>query len=755
MFDLIRKYQMNIMLCLCAVCLIVILMLFITKFLSKKRKGILLFQELNAFLLLFFDRLAYFYSGDVSASGYIMVRLSNFFVFFLTSSIVLSFNYYLIDLITNEGKLKKIPRRLVIVGFASVLSMLIVIISAFTGFYYYFDAENHYHRGPGFLFNYIVPVFGPILQYSVIVQNRKQISKIIYIAISLYIFLPIAMGIIQIFAYGISIVNMMMVLVSISLYIFSYLDINEEAEKAHKMEIDFFKEKQNQTINVFLQASQAFANVMEHKNESEKGHSERTAQTAKLMAQKAGKSEEDCKKIYFAALLCDVGAESLGYIKAFPFLKETALYVGKKYSDSLPEYSRIVTVARDYDNMMNDPSIPDFYVRETFVREAGYKYDPVYAKIAVRMLDQKTNEEKAVEAESEIEREISCKKYREVVSSGIDVMQNLMEITFRCRPLTSERSEKNEKSFSAPSLIIFDSSDAKVQTSQEAIESHKYLEYGEVWFDAHFISTGARNMLLQNIEKNQPDEERQNNSEADDLYSITCGRFEDHLRLKCRGPEKSFDLLLALPTASRAAYIGITGENVQIYNIKVEHTDHVILENEIPRIAEKLNFINRISSDMPNVQVVRSLCDYTRGVLVKDKMNLFFHTQSLPDANLIWHCPFVILYNSEDKKPFGKNYHEYAVVKFDGEDNGSNEFAENNILVRKTEDFVNWDEWALQNKAGYECQIEFFKKGNEITFKTQNKGVYIQNTSVIKDGSKDIFVALSGDQVALTDIRIR
>ena len=181
----------------------------------------------------------------------------------------------------------------------------------------------------------------------------------------------------------------------------------------------------------------------------------------------------------------------------------------------------------------------------------------------------------------------------------------------------------------------------------------------------------------------------------------------------------------------------------------------MILENEIPRIAEKLNFINRISSDMPNVQIVRPLCDYTKGVLVKDKMKLFFHTQSLPDANLIWHCPFVILYNSEDKKPFGINYHEYAVVKFDGEDNGSNEFAENNILVRKTEDFVNWEEWALQNKAGYECQIEFFKKGNEIIFKTQNKGVYIQNTTVIKDGSKDVFVALSGDQVALTDIRIR
>lgn len=61
----------------------------------------------------------------------------------------------------------------------------------------------------------------------------------------------------------------------------------------------------------------------------------------------------------------------------------------------------------------------------------------------------------------------------------------------------------------------------------------------------------------------------------------------------------------------------------------------------------------------------------------------------------------------------------------------------------------------LQNKAGYESQIEFFKNGNEVTLRTQNKGIFIQNTSKIKDGSKEIYVALSGDQVALTDIRIR
>jgi hypothetical protein len=47
------------------------------------------------------------------------------------------------------------------------------------------------------------------------------------------------------------------------------------------------------------------------------------------------------------------------------------------------------------------------------------------------------------------------------------------------------------------------------------------------------------------------------------------------------------------------------------------------------------------------------------------------------------------------------------------------------------------------------------KNGSEVMLRTQNKGIYIQNTTKVRDGNKAIFVAFSGDQVALTDIRIR
>lgn len=734
MFDFIRNHQMNIMLVLCAACATMTVMLFLTKFLSKKRKWILIGMEIIATLLLFFDRFAYIYAGNPTFTGYIMVRLANFMVFSLTSAIVLTFNFYLIDLLRNEGKLSVIPRRLIITGFVSLVGILVVIISTFSGFYYYFDSQNLYHRGPGFLLCYVVPVICPLIQYTVIFQYRKCFSKFIYTALSLYIFVPILVGVIQIFAYGISIVNMAMVLVSVSLYFFTYLDVNAAIEKAHIIEIESFKTEQKRMQSIFSQLALAFANTH--------NLSENAAQIAREIAKRSGKSEDDCDKVYYSALLYNAGHEALSCIKDYPFLSETALYVGKDYDESIPVFSRIITVAIDYDKMIHDPSIPPFFVRDHFLREGGRKYDPVFSNIAVHILDEGTKNGSFETYSHKLETELICKEYRENVSTGITLEKNIKNISFNSIPL------EKDKSFSAPSIILFDSYDKQVQTTQESINSNKYLEYGEVWFDAHVISTGVRNIEIRNITDSPKDGK-------EGSYKITVCRYEDHLLLKLLSAQKAFEVIVALPSASKSAYLSITGENACISNIKVEQTEQISQENDIPRIAEKLNFIDRIESDIPNVQIVKPLEAFTKGVEISDKMNLFFHAQSLPDANLIWHCPYIILYYSDDKKVYGKDYREYAMIKYDGETNDSSEFAENSLIMKKTETFKNWEEWELQNKAGYESQIEFFKNGNEITLRTQNKGIFIQNTTKLKDGTKEVYVALSGDQVALTDIRIR
>ena len=258
MYGFIRANQLDIMLALCAVCIMMAVMLLITRFIPTRRKWIIIGMELVATFLLFFDRQAYIYSGDVSRTGYIMVRVSNFMVFFLTACVVFNFNAYLIDILNEYAKIKKIPARLLIVGIASVAEMILVVVSQFTGLYYTFDENNVYHRGPGFLLCYLIPVVGPLVQYTVCFEYRKKFSRFINIALFLYIFVPIAAGIIQIYAYGISIVNMAMVLVSVSLYIFTYLDINEEVVRTHNIEMDMLQSEQRSMKRLFEQTATTF-----------------------------------------------------------------------------------------------------------------------------------------------------------------------------------------------------------------------------------------------------------------------------------------------------------------------------------------------------------------------------------------------------------------------------------------------------------------------------------------------------------------
>ena len=73
MVEFIREYQLNIMLLLCGACAMMAILLLITRFLDKRRKWSLFLMEIVAFFLLWFDRLAYVYAGDVSRKGYIMV----------------------------------------------------------------------------------------------------------------------------------------------------------------------------------------------------------------------------------------------------------------------------------------------------------------------------------------------------------------------------------------------------------------------------------------------------------------------------------------------------------------------------------------------------------------------------------------------------------------------------------------------------------------------------------------------------------
>lgn len=86
MFSLIAKYQLDIMLVIIGANLVTAIYTLITNVLTAARKIVLVALQVSAMILLAADRFAYIYRGDVSNTGYWMVRVCNFLcVFYATN----------------------------------------------------------------------------------------------------------------------------------------------------------------------------------------------------------------------------------------------------------------------------------------------------------------------------------------------------------------------------------------------------------------------------------------------------------------------------------------------------------------------------------------------------------------------------------------------------------------------------------------------------------------------------------------------
>ena len=219
--------------------------------------------------------------------------------------------------------------------------------------------------------------------------------------------------------------------------------------------------------------------------------------------------------------------------------------------------------------------------------------------------------------------------------------------------------------------------------------------------------------------------------------------------------QKTTEVTVALQDNSRYAYIALTGRNCHISDIHIDKMPEAVPDDYIPRIAEEVSYLDGPEGDLPNLQIDGVRSASTPGVPVKDGLVLSFHTKSLPTARLLWHCPYVVLFRSADGKVNGPDYREYAVVRLDGEDWEREDNAPNQITVSREAGFRGWGAWKQGNKAGLDCTVAFERSGNKVTVRTENLGLAVKGVTMLPDESAPVYAALTGDQCALTDIRIR
>ena len=135
-------------------------------------------------------------------------------------------------------------------------------------------------------------------------------------------------------------------------------------------------------------------------------------------------------------------------------------------------------------------------------------------------------------------------------------------------------------------------------------------------------------------------------------------------------------------------------------------------------------------------------------------MKLSFHEMSYPTARLVWHCPYFCIFTSSDGQVDGENYHEYLLLKMNGESWKSEEKVENTVNVELTEAFEGWNAWREKNKQGLDCNVQIRRESDRVFLQTENLGVRIDSITTIQDCPEKVYIALTGDQCAITDIHI-
>lgn len=168
--------------------------------------------------VLLFDVLALFFRGNPGTFYWWGVRISNYLAYSFGAGLLISFSYYLTEFLNVRKKISTLPLRII-----CVLSILYLLLIFFTQFYpivYFIDTQNIYHRADYFWLSQIAGIAGMILNGFLLIRHRHCLKRHETLALWSYICLPTVAMCIQIFAYGLSLLNMANTLCVLVIFLF-------------------------------------------------------------------------------------------------------------------------------------------------------------------------------------------------------------------------------------------------------------------------------------------------------------------------------------------------------------------------------------------------------------------------------------------------------------------------------------------------------------------------------------------------------
>lgn len=210
-------------------CLVAAICMFCNQGMPRKKKLLLVYMEFSSMLLLVMDSLAWIFRGRADQVGYIWVRISNFTVFVVSDVILLLVHAYVCaNIFEKHPQEEKSLFRVHLVYGIGFLAIMLVILSQFTHFYYYFDNSNTYHRNTGYPLTLGLGLLAMLVDLSLLLQYRKRMKPQIVWSIVSYFVLPVIATILLLFYYGVSLLNISIAISMICMFIVAIVEQGKE-----------------------------------------------------------------------------------------------------------------------------------------------------------------------------------------------------------------------------------------------------------------------------------------------------------------------------------------------------------------------------------------------------------------------------------------------------------------------------------------------------------------------------------------------
>ncbi|MCQ2593254.1 MAG: hypothetical protein MJ188_10785 [Treponema sp.] len=242
MLDFMIKYQRFLMLFLQGACSFIAFLILITSNLCPKRKYAIFWLDVSAVLYLGAPIVHLTYDGfPGEAMRYFLITAKT--IDYLAPLFMLhSFNQYLKDLLSHKKETSKRNALLLSsVEIVLLVGVILFVVACFTGWYFFYDELNRYHRAKGRIVATIIPAFCMILQIGIIFINYPNISKNVRVPLVLFLVIPIISSVLSFLTHSLYLTNISTVFMAIVLYIFVVLDSNEAIESAHRREVEILE----------------------------------------------------------------------------------------------------------------------------------------------------------------------------------------------------------------------------------------------------------------------------------------------------------------------------------------------------------------------------------------------------------------------------------------------------------------------------------------------------------------------------------